>query len=148
MFLSRFNYKKLTSLICHHSYVRRRVHYLDKELLERQLVLFKNSKDEVIRKTILTSHVVPQRDLVSTALSSIDGCLMLAMQLRDDIAKLMTNRQTTMTYQLNSLRDTDVILREWLRTAFNFDCLSIKRITYDGSSGLILENIARGESGR
>jgi hypothetical protein len=44
------------------------------------------------------------------------------------------------------LREIDATLREWLRVAFNPDCLQIKRVTYDGSSGLILENIARGES--
>ena len=131
-------------MICHHSFVRH-VHYMDNEMLKSQLKMFKTSKDEATRLSILTSHVVPQRDIVSTALSSIDGCFMLAMQLRDDIAKVITTRPTTIT--LSALRDTDVILREWLRTAFNVDCLSIKRITYDGSSGLILENIARGESG-
>ena len=141
-------YLRKPALIGHNSLVPvRRVHYLDRELLERHLETIRSCTNEATRLSILTTHVVPRREMVSTALSSIDGCLMLAMQLRDDIAKLLTNRTTTMTYQLNVLRDTDVILREWLRTAFNADCLSIKRITYDGSSGSVLENIARGESG-
>jgi len=115
--------------------------------------------DQSARWAALTTHVLPRKEVLARTLSATPGCIAIAMRMRDDAAKLLTATTTskrppsdaaapvpTPPVSAAGLRDLDSILREWLRVAFNPDATDVRRVTYEKSSGAVLEHIARGES--
>jgi malonyl-CoA decarboxylase len=54
----------------------------------------------------------------------------------------MKNKKETLTH----VKLLDKAIQEWLTQALSLDCIKHERITFDYSSGLTLEKVARGES--
>lgn len=92
------------------------------------------------------------RSYIDRLLSKNKGGFSAAMHLREDITDIIkatkanpastTNNKT----YLSSLLAIDDCVRQWLSNALCVDSLVLKRITFESSSGNILEKIARGES--
>eukprot|EP01038_Epipyxis_sp_PR26KG_P006908 gene6908-9460_t len=77
-------------------------------------------------------------DNLVTAFSKQKHGVKIALQIRNDLHQSETKL-------LNSDRFDDS-LRRWLGIVFSYDCLALRRITFDHSSGNILEKVAKGES--
>lgn len=80
-------------------------------------------------------------------LSKLKGGIKFAMTLRDDI-KIESKKIKTKTNKENKeiLMEIDLFLQNYLCNIFCEDSLQLKRITFDDSSGDVLESIVRGET--
>lgn len=72
------------------------------------------------------------------------GALKCAMQMRSDIIELLLFSTDNEQFQ-NPLKTLEVNIVNWLSIAVAADNLDLKRITFELSSGEVLENIAREE---
>lgn len=88
-------------------------------------------------------------------LSRTRGALEVAMTMRDDLSSLMNVKSagtaTSSSFPLNEnskirLKQLDKVLQQWLSYSLSLDTLELRRITFDSSSGSVLEKVARGES--
>lgn len=92
------------------------------------------------------------RSNIDRLLSKSKGGFSTAMHLREDImdifkgAKANPSSPANNKAYLTSLYAVDDCVRQWLNNALCVDSLVLKRITFESSSGNILEKIARGES--
>eukprot|EP01041_Mallomonas_annulata_P000180 gene180-311_t len=80
-----------------------------------------------------------------TALSKITGSIRLAMSIREDMQKILKGQQNKVTSP-QELYKMDYSLSEYLRAALCQDSLQIERVTFDDSSGALLEKVAKFES--
>ena len=71
-------------------------------------------------------------------LNSSKNSIKFAMLLRDDVQSMLK--------QNNDLKFMDESLKAWLSAVFSPDALKLQRITFENSSGNILESVAHGES--
>jgi hypothetical protein len=119
------------------------------------LALKDASLDESKRKDLLlriaASNTTASSSSVSTSFSNIyqldktKGGVRLAMQAREDLMSMIAERKKT-KLDTKSLVDLDDNLGQFLQTVFCVDALQLKRITFENSSGNVLEKVARGES--
>mmetsp|Transcript_98796 Transcript_98796/g.282462 ORF Transcript_98796/g.282462 Transcript_98796/m.282462 type:complete len:412 (-) Transcript_98796:317-1552(-) len=98
----------------------------------------------------LRADLVPQyEDLVHTIVSSrdIDGGMKFVLDLRADLLRLFDRGGEGVTAHENaSLRAMDGHLRSMLGSWFSAGFLELRRITFEESSGLLLEKIAKYEA--
>jgi hypothetical protein len=80
-------------------------------------------------------------NLVSTALSSSDDGIRFGMTLRGDVLDLVAKDRRN-----DGLRALDHLLSQWLSAVFCLSALKLQRVTFDSSSGLLLEKIAAAEA--
>jgi hypothetical protein len=73
------------------------------------------------------------------------GGVKLAMQTRVDLLALIAERKKA-KFDVQQLTDLDQTISQFLKSVFCFDSLQLKRISFDNSSGNVLEKVARGES--
>lgn len=87
------------------------------------------------------------RRLHETLVRSSCG-IRLAMQLREDALKFLKDdsKKQQNADMILSWRLFDASLKDWLNTVFCSESLQLKRITFEASSGDVLEKIARGEA--
>lgn len=74
-------------------------------------------------------------------ISKIDGSIKLCMEMRSEIALIIANKDYLELKNVMSVIDSH--LREYLYHALCEDSLSLKRITFEESSGLVLEKVAK-----
>ena len=92
------------------------------------------------------------RSSIDRLLSKSKGGFSAAMHIREDITDIIKNVKADPNsvannkLYLSSLNAVDDNVRQWLGNALCVDSLVLKRITFESSSGNILEKIARGES--
>ena len=84
-------------------------------------------------------------------LNRTKGAVKLAMTLRKDLNAIysVANRSDfnpLSEMDKTTVRDFDRFLKNWLGSCFCVDALELRRITFDHSSGNVLEKVARGES--
>jgi len=72
------------------------------------------------------------------------GGIRFAMQLREDILDSIHNNDNNV--ELKTLIGIDEILKQWLGNVFCEDALELRRVTFDSSSGDVLEKITKGEA--
>lgn len=78
-------------------------------------------------------------------LSRKKGAIKTSMLLRDDITVLLKNKDDK--EERKKLKFVDKTLQHFLQQSLCcYDSMTLQRITFEESSGLILENVARGES--
>lgn len=71
------------------------------------------------------------------------GGISLAMKLREDV---LNNIDINDIENVKTLKGLDNVLKLWLGNVFCEDALELRRVTFDGSSGDVLEKITKGES--
>ena len=79
--------------------------------------------------------------LLLVALSSTDDGIKFCMTLRSDILLLLQNKK-----HHEGLLSIDSFLSKWLFSVFCISALKLQRVTFDTSSGLLLEKIAAEEA--
>jgi malonyl-CoA decarboxylase len=79
--------------------------------------------------------------LVSNALSSSEDGIKFGMTLRGDVLDLLAKDRRN-----DGLRAIDALLSQWLLAVFCISALKLQRVTFDSSSGLLLEKIAAAEA--
>ncbi len=115
-----------------------------------------NLRKEQILQEILPS-LPPLEDLSLSLLKDLSrtrGALSTTFTLRNDILSLLTpsSPPNTSSPVVNDekvkgqLKSLDKVLQQWLSYSLSLDTLELRRITFDTSSGSILEKVARGES--
>jgi hypothetical protein len=67
----------------------------------------------------------------------------LAMKLRNDILCIIKSKKQE--FHSKAFNDINKFLKNWLSIAFSYESLKLQQITFDGSSGNVLQNIAKGE---
>ena len=67
----------------------------------------------------------------------------LAMKLRNDILCIIKSKKKE--FHSKAFDDINIFLKNWLSIAFSYESLKLQQITFDGSSGNVLQNIAKGE---
>lgn len=106
------------------------------------------------RTRLLVNNVLPGFDTVDSvncrlyihdSLNKTKGAVKLAMMMRNDLNTMARNKTISSTTQ-TSARLCDKFLKQWLGACFCLDSLELRRITFDHSSGNVLEKVARGES--
>jgi hypothetical protein len=80
--------------------------------------------------------------LISLALSSSDDGIKFGMALRSDVLELLRKKNP----QNEGLNALDTLLANWLFAVFCISALKLQRVTFDTSSGLLLERIAADEA--
>lgn len=122
------------------------------------------------RKLELIQKILPsltESDLSNNLIKEFSrsrGSLATSLLLRDDISSLLSPSKTTTTPSTsslpspspsslditmdnkNKLKALDKAIQQWLSYSLSLDTLELRRITFDSSSGHILEKVARGES--
>ena len=78
------------------------------------------------------------------SLCSLKGGVFLSMQLRNDLRN--SKKDFMNSEHIHFSKDLDEFLKSWLHNVFCIDSLTLLRITFEHSSGTILEKVARGES--
>jgi hypothetical protein len=92
-----------------------------------------------------------KRPSLGHILSKTKGGFDIAMQIREDLPELIRSLKKTDSLAVDkeigiSLQSLDDYIRNWLSVILSIDTLQLKRVTFDHSSGDILEKVARGES--
>lgn len=83
-------------------------------------------------------------DSLQTYLNNFSNSLNLSMRLREDVLIMIKSNK------INSIKDErinilDEVIKKWLHTFLAIDALQIKRITFEDSSGEMLEKVANGD---
>lgn len=125
-------------------------------MLENAVVLFLSLYEasdglELVtnRASSPTQSSMHPKDLVHTIVSSrdIDGGMKFVLDLRADLLRLFDRGGEGVTAHENaSLRAMDGHLRSMLGSWFSAGFLELRRITFEESSGLLLEKIAKYEA--
>jgi len=109
--------------------------------------------NQTVLPAVFEKGVVADRDLSSfqKQLCRTKGAFKTSLQLRDDIRSLLKNKPETVPgeeweKQQGQMKQLDQSIQKWLGYTLNNDCLELKRITFETSSGSVLEKVARGES--
>jgi hypothetical protein len=106
---------------------------------------------EGVRKDILVHEILPALDeedfhkKLSKEFSRTRGSLPASMLLRNDFQEMMNSKELD-TLAKSKIKSFDKAIQAWLSCAFSLDNLELRRITFDESSGCVLEKVARGES--
>ncbi len=109
------------------------------------------------RIACLTADLLPlitvsaaKRPSLGQILSKSKGGFSIAMQIREDLPELIRSKKTDSSVSekefCTSLQSLDDYIRNWLSVILSVDTLQLKRVTFEHSSGDILEKVARGES--
>lgn len=98
----------------------------------------KLAADERIK--MYSEKVLPNMKALLSELNNVKESIPFAMKLRDDTQYLIkTNRN-------DDLRELDKSLMSWLGTVFSLDSIYLERVTFEKSSGTLLELVAKGEA--
>lgn len=108
------------------------------------------------RKKLFIDEILPvlsEEDIqnnLAKEFSRTRGSLSSMILLRDDISSLLSSKADNEIKVDNAkkskLKLFDKVIQQWLGSIFSLDNLELKRITFDSSSGIVLEKVARGES--
>lgn len=98
-----------------------------------------------LQKDVLPKYVCQQdpQKMIMQDLSRTRFAMKTAFAVRADISSLVSSVPSE---QVKALKVLDLAVQDWLVQALSLDSLQHKRITFDHSSGLTLEKVARGES--
>ena len=145
--LSSFQYKKSDSYL---SILPFNYEYLsDNERLDHfhdfinNYVVFKDSKSSNTINSNVTTIESDLRIEVFSYLMKRKGGIKFAMQLREDVLDSIQNNDSI---ELQTLKGLDEVLKQWLGNVFCEDALELRRVTFDSSSGDVLEKITKGEA--
>lgn len=97
------------------------------------------------RYEIIKDHIIKSDISISTELNSHKDSIRFALALRADVMNLLSSHETSRADK-QRIVDINKELKLWLGTVFTPDALTLQRITFDGSSGHLLEQVARGEA--
>jgi hypothetical protein len=116
--------------------------YLYRKISYDYCNLDENQRISIIYEEILPKYCSIGFDHLKTTLSKMNGGVNTAMLIRNDLKKLANCNKTFNEPALKF----DKELKNWLENVFCYDSLALKRVTFDCSSGNILEKVAKGES--
>lgn len=100
------------------------------------------------RFNFLSEKVIPyqSKDDIFEILNKNHGSIKLSMALRGDLLQIIRNKRYRNLDELIRVKAWDQSFKTWLSTALIPDSIQLKRITFDTSSGNILESVAKGEA--
>lgn len=106
-------------------------------------------RQEIIKNTIFPLINDKDPEWLSKDLMRKKGAINTCMVLRDDISDMLSKipkAELKTSETATKLKKVDKVVQQWLGNSICLDTLELKRITFDHSSGAILEKVARGES--
>jgi hypothetical protein len=109
-----------------------------------------DKKHNIIRQSICKDDILENFDpyfspkLLKSMLFSTSNGIHFAMRLREDI--MVLKRKTSDHSLTGELRSLDAVLKEFLGSTFCRNILSHQRITFENSSGIVLEKVAEAEA--
>jgi hypothetical protein len=109
------------------------------------ILALKDSDSEEKRKELIFQIATSSSTCNVAELYKTKGGVKLAMQTRVDLMSMVAERKKA-KLDCQPLTDLDQVIKQFLQSAFCFDSLQLKRITFENSSGNVLEKVARGES--
>lgn len=116
----------------------------------------KENKDEE-RYKLLFNHALPlaetSPDNFYTEFSSTKDAFTSALSIRNDLNKIIkslkekqeSNKSNDLDSSINKLNKLDNLVKKWLSFTLAIDSLELKRISFENSTGLVLENITKNE---
>ena len=91
------------------------------------------------RTSLIRSIINSSRETINQDLSKTKGAVKVVLNIRDDISTMI--QRAVVPEEKLSLKSFDELLQEWLAPVFCVDALQLQRVTFDHSSGLILEKV-------
>lgn len=115
--------------------------YITIQDIQIRLKLIEESFLETIELSKQSQFTLKKSQLLLNALSLTDDGIKFGMTLRSDVLILLNNKK-----HHEGLLAIDLFLSKWLFAVFCTSALKHQRVTFDTSSGLLLEKIAAEEA--
>ena len=103
------------------------------------------TRESICKDDMLASfHPSHSTKLLKSVLLTTSNGIPFAMRIREDLMAVRKSSKDDVT--LGAIRELDAVLAEYLGTVLCRNILTHQRITFENSSGLILEKLAKAEA--
>lgn len=120
------------------------------ESFTERYLSFQEKNNNHLRESICADEILGNFDLsftpklLKSILQSTPNGIRFSMLLREDLNKL--KRKSKESEKLEKLRCLDAVIAEYLGSVFCRNMLSHQRITFENSSGIVLEKLGEAEA--